>query len=259
METVIAFVMGACVGSFLNVCIARLPLAQSVVTPGSHCMACGKPVRWFDNIPILSYFILGGKCRDCKAAYSIRYAFVELLTALTFVLFYRSFGVTPFGAIYLTLTLALITQTFIDFDHQIIPDEITLPGIILGFVFSGIFPGLHGQTVWHQGLLQSLFGILAGGGFLYASAMLAEFFLKKEAMGGGDIKLLAMIGALIGWLGAFWVIFAASLIGSVVGIYLRITKGQQLIPFGPYIGAGAVLYLFYGQKVIGWYIGRLGF
>lgn len=250
-----AFVMGAIFGSFLNVCIYRMPKNESIVFPGSRCMKCQKPIAAYDNIPILSYLILRGKCRHCGAHFSAQYMVVEILTGLIFMLFYSVFGFTPIGFIYLAFALALIVQAFIDFEHRIIPDEITLYGIAAGLIASSLHPALHHEEIWWRGFLQSLIGVLIGGGFLYLSAILAEWFFKQEAMGGGDIKLLAMIGAFLGWKGVLWTIFVSSLFGSIIGMYQKIRYGQQTIPYGPYLGLAAFLYLFIGTGVYGWYLG----
>lgn len=254
-----AFVFGAIIGSFLNVCVLRLPRNESIVFPPSHCMACNTGIRWYDNIPVVSYFILGGKCRNCGARFSVRYALVEALTGALFALIAAKYGNAPLTYIYAVFTAALIVETFIDFDHQIIPDEITLPGIGIGFFLSIPFPQMHGHFLWPEAAFQSLIGILLGGGILYAMAVIAEWVLKKEAMGGGDIKLLAMIGAVLGWKGVVWTLFVSSLLGSAVGIYQRVRNGQQLIPYGPYLAAAAVAYLFFGAQAFAWYATRLGF
>lgn len=253
------FILGAAVGSFLNVCILRLPKEMSVVFPSSHCFSCNKPIAWFDNIPLISFLVIKGKCRHCGQKISWQYFFIELVTAITFVVIYRFFGLTPKAVVYAALSSALIVQTLIDLRYQIIPDEITLPGIVLGLVCSGFFPQIHDSNAWIAGLVKSLAGMLVGGGFLYLTAVLGEWIFKKEAMGGGDVKLLAMIGTVIGWQGVIWTIFMASVFGSVVGIYLRMKRGDQLIPFGPYIGLGAFLYLFFGQPMIALYVKTLGF
>ena len=249
MFYVLATVLGAITGSFLNVCIFRLPHDESVVFPGSHCQSCKKPIAALDNIPVLSFLILKGRCRHCAAKISLQYPLVEILSSCLFVLFYTYFGLTAKGILYLLFSLALLVETFIDLRHQIIPDVITLPGILIGLAASTMFPPLHGQGLWWQGLLKSLIGMLVGGGFLYLTGTIAGIILKKEALGGGDVKLLAMIGALLGWPGVAWTIFVSSALGSVVGIYLRIKNGEERIPFGPYIAAGAFFYLFFGQKI----------
>lgn len=259
MPVLIAFVMGALIGSFLNVCILRMPRNESIVLPASHCFACHKVIAWYDNIPIASYFILRGRCRHCGAVFSMRYALVEALTGLLFALTFGYFGLKPVAFVYVFLIAALIVETFIDLDHQIIPDEITLPGIVIGLLLSVLIPGLHGQMFWGWNVFWSFIGVLVGGGVLYLMGTIAEWVLKKEAMGGGDVKLLAMIGSIIGWQGVVWTLFVSSVIGSVVGLYLRAKRGDQLIPYGPYLAAAAVSYIFVGPQCVRWYLGYLGF
>lgn len=254
----IAFGLGAIVGSFLNVCIVRIPYGESIVFPSSHCLSCRRPIAWYDNIPLASFFILKGRCRNCGARVSWQYPLVELSAALLFVLFYSAFGLTVTGVLYLLLALGLLTQALIDWKHQIIPDGITLPGIVIGLAASAFFPGLQGQPGWLGGALFSLLGILLGGGVLYAAGTIAEWVLKKEAMGGGDVKLLAMIGAFTGWQGVLWTLFVASFVGSAVGIYFRVTRGEEKLPFGPYLAVAAFLYLFFGQGFFDWYRQMIG-
>ncbi len=251
------FVFGAMIGSFLNVCIIRVPKEESIVFPASHCVSCKKPIAWFDNVPLVSFLVLRGRCRHCKTTFSWQYFWVELLTACLFVVFYHVFDFTPKGVIYLALSLALLVESFIDMKYRIIPDGITLPGIVLGLVLSGVFPVLHGKTQWYEGLLAAFIGLLVGGGFLFLAGTIAEWALKKEAMGGGDVKLLAMIGTVIGWPGVLWTIFASSFIGSFVGVYQRLKQGDELIPYGPFLALGAFLYLFFGPAIILWYMGTL--
>ena len=255
MFVVLAILFGAVTGSFLNVCILRLPKEESLWTPGSHCMSCHEPIRWFENIPVLSFLFLNGRCRHCHEQISWQYPIIEFLSAAIFVLYAQVFGFTPAGIFYLAATLAFLVVSLIDFRYQIIPDEISLPGIVIALLASTVFPGIQGEGVWWAGFLKSVLGILAGGGFLYVAGTIAEKIMKKEAMGGGDVKLAAMIGALTGLPGAVWTIFVASLLGSVVGLYLRLKKGEEKIPFGPYLAAACVLYFFYGQKFIVWYLG----
>ncbi len=258
MMSFILFVFGTIVGSFLNVCIYRLPRNESVVSPGSHCGACGKPIRWYDNLPVLSYFLLRGKCRDCGVSFSAQHALVEFLTGMLFVAFYHFFGLEAMGLIYLIFTLAVLVESLIDFEHKIIPDEITLSGIVLGIILSCFFPMMHGANSWWEGLLASVIGVFIGGGFLYLIAVIAEFFLKKEAMGGGDVKLLAMFGAFLGFRGVLWALMMGSFAGSIAGIYFKFKKKEEQIPFGPFLGLGAIFYIFYGQAVIAWYLNRIG-
>lgn len=250
--------LGAMVGSFLNVCILRMPENQSIVFPSSHCWKCQKPLAWFDNVPILSWLVLGGKCRACRQPISVQYPIIEAVTAAIFVVFWKKYGVTAVGITLLVFTLALLVQSVIDARYRIIPDEITLPGMAIGLVVSFAFPALHGQVTHLGGLWKSFLGLLVGGGFLWAAGSIAEKILKKEAMGGGDVKLLGLIGAVIGLQGVFWTIFVSSVIGSVVGIYFRLRKGEEAIPFGPFLAVAAVMYLFVGPQWIAAYMRALG-
>ncbi len=259
MLNLAAFAFGAIVGSFLNVCIFRLPKEESVVFPGSHCTRCDHAIAWHDNIPIVSFFALKGKCRHCGSGISRQYLVVEILTAGLFVFFYQFFGLSVKGAVYLLLTLALIVESAIDFRHRIIPDSITLPGIAVGLALSTAFPSLQAETIFWKGLLRALLGMIVGGGFLYLTGTLAEFILKKEAMGGGDVKLLAMIGACLGVKAVLWTIFVSSLVGAVIGLFQRLRGGEERIPYGPYLGLAAVLYMFFGGPVIAWYMNSLRF
>ncbi len=254
MQALIAFIFGSMVGSFLNVCILRLPKEESIVFPPSHCTGCQKTIAPYDNIPVLSFFILRGQCRHCKSKISWQYPLIEALTGGLFVLFFNYFGLTPKGFLYLYLSLGLLVQTVIDMRYRIIPDQITLPAIVIGLAVSAAFPDIHGQGTHWAGFFASLTGLLAGGGFLYGVGTIAEWILKKEAMGGGDVKLLAAIGAILGWRAVVWTIFVSALTGSVVGIYGRIRNGEELIPYGPFLALGAFLYMFIGPQSIEWYL-----
>lgn len=246
---IFAFVLGAVIGSFLNVCIYRIPAGESIVSPPSHCPKCGNPIRWYQNIPIVSYLLLRGRCGFCKVKIPVRYALVEALTGVLFVMVLSSFGLSWATLVYWLFVAALVTLTFIDLDHQIIPDVISLTGIPVGFLCSFCIPWLS----WSDSLL----GVLVGGGSLFAVAWLYEFLAKREGMGGGDIKLLAMIGAFLGWKAVFPVIFFASLAGTLIGVPLMLIKGknsQLALPFGPFLAAAAVVYLFWGGEIVGWYL-----
>lgn len=251
--SVFAFLLGAAIGSFLNVCIYRLPLGESIVFPASHCPACGTRIRPWDNIPLLSFLLLGGKCRSCRAAISFRYPLVELLNGLLTLALFLKFGPSPTFLVLLVFSSALVAVTFIDLNHQLIPDVISLPGIVVGFAASFFLPWL--------GWLNSLIGLLLGGGSLLVVAYLYQFLTKKEGMGGGDIKLLAMMGAFLGWRAVPFIIFAGSLVGSVVGITLMLVQKKDAklaVPFGPFLSFGAILYIFYGRQLIHWYL-NIGF
>ena len=250
---IFAFLLGAVVGSFLNVCICRLPEDKSVVSPPSACPRCGNGIRWYDNIPIVSFLILRARCRFCSEPISWRYPLVEALNGILTLLLFIKFGPTlSFLALFLFCS-SLVVITFIDLDHQIIPDCISLPGIVIGFMFSFFLP-------WNS-WLNSLLGILLGGGSLLLVAWGYEKFTGKEGMGGGDIKLLAMMGALLGWRSIPFIIFSASLVGSVIGVSAMVIQKKDAklaIPFGPFLAFGALLYVFYGRQIINWYfsIGR---
>lgn len=252
------FVFGALVGSFLNVCILRMPENQSIVFPASHCWSCKRPLAWYDNIPIASFVFLGGKCRSCKKAISLQYPVIEAVTAILSVIFWLRYGLSAVGAVYLVFALALLVQSVIDWRYRIIPDEITLPGMALGLIASLAFPQLHGEAAHLGGLWKSFLGLLVGGGFLWAVGSVAEKILKKEAMGGGDVKLLGLIGAVLGVQAVFWTIFVSSVIGSVVGIYYRLRRGDEAIPFGPFLAVAAFSYLFIGPACIQAYLRALG-
>jgi len=245
---VFVFIFGACFGSFLNVCIYRIPIDKSVVKPSSFCPKCGKPINFYDNIPILSYIILGGRCRNCNESFSFRYPFVELISALFTLIIFKIWGLSLIALFFWLFTLSLIVITFIDIDHQIIPDVISLPGIAVGFI-SSFFTNI--------GWLNSLLGIVIGGGSLFLIAYLYEKLAGKEGMGGGDIKLLGMIGAFLGAKSLLFVILISSLLGSVVGIGYMVFKKKDskfAIPFGPFLSIGALAYLYYGNEIVKWYI-----
>ncbi|TWI71181.1 type 4 prepilin peptidase 1 [Desulfobotulus alkaliphilus] len=247
-----SFIFGAIVGSFLNVCILRIPEGLSIVHPPSRCPGCEKKIAFYDNIPILSWLMLRGKCRNCQIKISPRYPLVEVITACLATALMWRFGLQPVTLIFFLFTAALVVITFIDMDHRIIPDVISLPGIPLGFLASGFF---------YTGFVDSGIGILVGGGSLLAVALGYRLLTGRDGMGGGDIKLLAMIGAFIGWQGVLFTIFASSLTGTLIGILamIRQKEGMRLaIPFGPFLAFGALLYLFWGPEIIGLYMQSLG-
>jgi leader peptidase (prepilin peptidase) / N-methyltransferase len=254
---VLVFAIGAMIGSFLNVCILRMPKDESIAFPASHCPKCQRPIAWYDNIPIVSFLFLRARCRNCHAKISWQYPLIEALTGALFVLFFTVWGFTPKGFLYLYLALALLVQTVIDFRYRIIPDAITLPAIVVGIAASTAFPEIHGQLSALAGFRESLVGMLAGGGFLYAVGTVAEKILKKEAMGGGDVKLLAAIGAALGWRGVLLTIFLSSITGSIAGIYAKLKRGDELIPYGPFLALGAFLHMFFGPQLVATYFNYL--
>ena len=248
----VTFLFGAAIGSFLNVCIYRLPLRESIVFPASHCRACSAPLSWYDNLPLASYVLRRGRCRFCGAAFSFRYFLVELLTALLAVALVYRFGLTVTTVGYFAFSAALVVITFIDLDYQIIPDVISLPGAVAGVLFSLVSPAL---SLW-----SSLIGLVLGAGILLAVALGYRAVTGREGMGGGDVKLLAMIGAFLGWRAVLFSLFAASFVGSVVGVAAMVRNhadSKLALPFGPFLSFGALCYLFFGEQLIGWYLNLL--
>jgi len=250
MILLFVFAFGAIIGSFLNVCIVRLPKRESLIRPPSHCPYCNKPIRFYDNIPIISYIILRGKCRYCNHPISPLYPMVEGLTGLMAVALFLRYGPTVEFVLLFFFSAALLVITFIDLAYQIIPDVISIPGIVIGFGASLLISSVS----W----LDSLLGILAGGGILLLIAVGYKWITKRDGMGGGDIKLLAMMGAWLGWTAIPFIILASSLIGIFVGggSGLLFRKGLRArIPFGPFLAVASLIYLFFGPEIIRWYIG----
>ncbi len=245
----IIFCAGLCVGSFLNVCISRVPEGLSIVRPASRCPSCGHVLRFYDNIPLISYLLLGARCRSCHVFISPRYPAVELLTGAMAVFVLLKYGPDISALIYFFFISSLIVVTFIDIDYQIIPDKISLAGIAAGLAVSPLLSQIT--------FTESLIGAISGGGSLFAVAMGYYLLTGKEGMGGGDIKLLAMIGAFTGWQGVIFTVFAASATGTVIGLVLMAAAGRNMkfaVPFGPFLSLGAIAYLFFGQIVIHWYL-----
>jgi len=249
MLNLISIIFGALVGSFLNVCIIRLPKEESIIIPGSHCPQCNHPIKFYDNIPLISYLLLGGKCRYCKRSISAQYPLVEGTTAISSLLLFLKWGLSLSYFFYFSFVAALIIITVIDLYHQIIPDVISIPGIGVGLLGALIIP--------HITFFNSLLGILLGGGSLFVVATFYQWLFKREGMGGGDVKLLAMIGAFLGWDAVILTILLSSLIGSITGIIIMVLKGKDFkyaIPFGPFLSLGAVIALFYKNEIISWYL-----
>jgi leader peptidase (prepilin peptidase) / N-methyltransferase len=254
MLIVVAFVFGAIVGSFLNVCIIRIPKGDSIVDPPSHCPSCKTDIRFYDNIPLLSYMALLGRCRACGERISPRYFFVELLMSCLAVALYYQFGFSLAFLASFVFVAALIVISFIDLDVRIVPDVISLPGIVAGLLFSVVARyGINDPFELIPSPLSALIGVLVGGGFLLALAWAYEAFTGVEGMGGGDIKLLAMIGAFLGWTSIPFTLFFASFAGSVIGLGFMIGKGvgrRFALPFAPFLCLGALLYLFFGNVLM---------
>ena len=246
---IFAFGFGACIGSFLNVCIYRIPEGKSVVHPPSACPQCGYVIRFYDNIPIISYILLRARCRRCQVHIPIRYPMVELITGIAALAVFLKFGPTLAAGVYFLFVAVLLIITYIDIDHQIIPDILSVTGIPLFFVLGFLIPSISWQD--------ALIGILAGGGSLYAVAIGYQLLTGRDGMGGGDIKLLAMIGALIGWQGILFTIFMSSISGTLIGLLLTLPASRSMksrLPFGPFLAAGAIAYVFFGPQLISWYL-----
>lgn len=265
--SILLFILGALLGSFGNVVIYRLPLGENIAWPGSHCMSCKTPVAWYNNVPIFAWFWLRGKCAKCKTPFSFRYPFVEFLVATLFAVAGYQLGPSYFLIEALIFIFMLVVVSFIDLDHMILPDKFTLSGIVIGLIGAAINP--------EREFMPALFGVLAGGGFLWSVAYLYYALRGREGMGGGDIKLLAWIGAILGWQAIPITILLSSVIGSVVGLILASrTKGRAqdqaseseeheneghgmtlAIPFGPYLAGAALAFLLLdGQSWARWYL-----
>lgn len=245
------FIVGAVIGSFLNVCIHRIPLKKSIVIPGSGCPRCGHIIRWYQNIPLLSYIWLRGRCANCTEPISIVYPFVELLTAVFYVLLYRYFRISiPFFiyAFFGSITIILI---FIDYYHRLLPHVLTFPGIIVGLATSFVNPLLRP--------MDSLIGIFLGGLIPLVTLLLYKWIRKREGMGHGDIVMLAMVGAFLGWHQVFLVLFFSSLIGSLAGILIILIlrkESNYMLPFGTFIGVVALAAIFWGPRLWNFYFAR---
>lgn len=272
MIKIFIFVAGSAIGSFLNVCIHRLPRGESVIKPRSYCPKCKKEILWYDNLPLLSYIFLKGRCRFCKEKISFRYFLVEFITALVFLIFYNLYGLGFNFVVYTLFVCALIIATFVDIAHRIIPDQVSLGGILTGFLFS-IGRSLLQPGAFHfdrsvinlifnpPPVLDSFLGILFGGGIIYFTGkgfdLIYFKLLRKpaiegetESMGGGDVKFLAMIGAFLGWQRALFVFFLAPFFGAAVGVFNLLKKKQHTIPYGPFLAIAAVVSLFWMERVL---------
>jgi leader peptidase (prepilin peptidase) / N-methyltransferase len=245
---VVVGLFGLAIGSFLNVVIARVPTGRSLVYPGSACPGCSAPLAWYDNIPVLSFLRLRGRCRACAMRISWRYPIVEAITAVILILAYLALGPSADFLVALVLFPALVAMTAIDLDHQMIPDVITLPGIPVGFLINLA----SGRTSW----LDSVIGILVGGGLF-----LVIILVSRGGMGGGDLKLGAMLGAFLGWKALLFGLFVSIVLGGIIGAALLATglRGRKdPIPFGPFLAAGGAMALVWGERAFGWWLGGFG-
>jgi len=264
---------GACIGSFLNVCIYRIPRNESIVSPGSHCPHCNRAIPWYLNIPILTWVLLRGRCRYCRGPITPRYLLVELLTAVLFlgILFQQEgfphllhmqrmhdWHLVP---VYFVFTAGLILGTFVDFEFMEIPDSVTIGGTVAGLIFSVLLPALHGTTIWYRSLLTAMLAAALGAGLLWLVGWLGEKAFKKEAMGFGDVKLMAAVGAFLGVKAVLFTIIGGAFFGSIVGVALIATRRARLqgqIPFGPYLSLAALIWVYWGPILWQGYIHLLG-
>lgn len=288
----VSLIMGLLVGSFCNVCVGRWPHGESVVSPRSRCPKCLNAIAWYDNIPLLSWLILAAKCRHCKAPISWQYPVVEAITGVLFVLVYLRFGMTVATPIYMLLAAAMVIVTFQDLADWTIPDEITLPGAPVGLAISVMAMMVDGTGLRVEHPFDALAGSALGFGILYGLDRIAILVLKKPGMGFGDVKLMAMLGAFIGWQGVLGTLMLASVLGSTIGLsmilYFKlkgsvvqsepegensldeaksgeegedsddgISLGAHYLPFGPYLAIAGLVYVFVGPELVAWYLERL--
>ena len=245
INVILIFILGLIVGSFCNVCIYRIPRNESVIYPASHCPNCHTDILAKDNIPLLSYILLKGRCRNCGIKIFIQYPIVEFLTGLIYVIIYLIYGFSIQSLIYIILLSALIIIALIDLNKQIIPDVISLPGIVIGLILSFFVPYIS--------FINSVLGVLIGGGIIFIIGLAGSVIFKKEAMGGGDVKLAAMIGAFLGWKYTIITLFLGFFLGALVGIFLILSKiksKEDVVPFGPFIALGSFITLLWGEKIL---------
>jgi leader peptidase (prepilin peptidase)/N-methyltransferase len=246
---VVLTLLGLAVGSFLNVVIHRVPQRLSVVSPGSRCPTCGYVLGWADNLPVVSYLLLRGRCRGCRAPISMRYPIVELVTMGVFLLHYGVFGADAILVPRLILACATIVLFAIDLEHHLLPNVITLPGIVIGFLFSFLFP---------PGPVDSLLGLLIGGGLLWLIGEAYYRYSGQEGMGGGDVKMLAMIGAFLGWKLVLVTLVFSSIAGALVGLVVIASRRGDLryaLPYGTFLALAGLMASLYGDRIVAWYVG----
>lgn len=285
--TAVSFILGLLVGSFCNVCVARWPAGESVVHPRSRCPKCGNAIAWYDNVPVLSWLFLGAKCRHCSLPIGWQYPLVETITGVLFLLVYLRFGFTLATPVYMLLMAAMVVVTFQDLADWTIPNEVTFPGIPAGLLLSLVAMVYPESALRVTSPFDALLGVLVGGGILYLMDRITLLLLKKPGMGFGDVKLLAMLGAFIGWKGALGTLMLASVFGTIIGLgmiaYFRlrgsakpegaaaederpaadgdddedITLEGHYLPFGPYLALGGIVYVFIGPELLTWYLDSL--
>jgi leader peptidase (prepilin peptidase) / N-methyltransferase len=247
----VVFVFGACIGSFLNVCIHRIPRGESVVTPRSHCPHCNQLIAWYDNIPLASYLVLRARCRHCGEKISARYFLVEALVAVLFLLVWLRYGADVRTPVYWLIVFGLVLGTFVDLAEMWIPDRVTLGGVVAGLILSPLIPSLHNAAGPLASFLEALKGLVAGAGILWLVGVLGKWVFKRDAMGMGDVKLMGGLGALLGWQSVVFTIMVSSVLGSIVGIGLIVGRGkewQSRVPYGPYLALAALIWILWGSN-----------
>jgi leader peptidase (prepilin peptidase) / N-methyltransferase len=249
LQVTVLSLLGLSVGSFLNVCVHRLPRRQSLVHPGSRCPHCGYVLRWYDNIPVVSYLLLRGRCRVCRESIAIRYPALELATLLLFLVHGAVFGWSALLVVRLLFACAMVVLFAIDLEHHLLPDVITLPGIVAGLLFSIVLP---------PGIVDSLLGVLVGGGVLWLIGEAYYRYSGQEGMGGGDVKMLAMIGAFLGWKLVLVTLVLSSVAGSLIGVVVIAAKRggmKYALPYGTFLALGALAASLVGERLVSWYLG----
>ena len=250
VNVILIFILGLIVGSFSNVCIYRIPKNESIVYPASHCPKCSSKIKPYDNIPLLSYILLKGRCRNCKSKISIQYPIVEFFTGLIYLIIYLLYGLSIQTLVYIILSSALIIIAFVDLNEQVILGVLSLPGIVIGLILSFFVPYIS--------FINSALGVAVGGGIILIIRLAGSLIFKKESMGLGDIELAAMIGAFLGWRYIIISLFLGFFLGALAGIILILSKiksREDAIPFGPFIVLGSFITLLWGEKIISWYLG----
>jgi leader peptidase (prepilin peptidase) / N-methyltransferase len=249
LQVTVLSLLGLSVGSFLNVCVHRLPRRQSLVRPGSRCPHCGYVLRWYDNIPVVSYLLLRGRCRACRESIAIRYPALELATLVLFLVHGAVFGWSALLVVRLLFACAMVVLFAIDLEHHLLPDVITLPGIVAGLLFSIVLP---------PGIVDSLLGVLVGGGVLWLIGEAYYRYSGQEGMGGGDVKMLAMIGAFLGWKLVLVTLVLSSVAGSLIGVVvIAVKRGgmKYALPYGTFLALGALAASLVGERLVSWYLG----
>jgi leader peptidase (prepilin peptidase)/N-methyltransferase len=258
----VSLLFGLCFGSFLNVCICRIPAEISLSHPPSSCPKCKTRIKWYDNIPVLSWFLLGGKCRACRQPISISYPIIEFTTGLFFCVIFLIYGLSWITPIYCLAVFGLLLATFIDLEEMWIPDRVSIGGMIVFPLLSMLVPELHGVDGWLAGLKASMIGLAVGFGLFWLIGKVGTAIFKKDAMGFGDVKLMGGLGALFGWQAVLFIMFFSALAGTIIGVALILMKKKEVssqIPYGPYLALAAFFWMLGGYRLWDAYLALMGF